>query len=353
LRACLPLLLLAATGIATTAHRLHVLDAVADLAIGCAALVGWSLAFRAARLRRLLDATLLAGAPLALLGVLQAYELWTPLVFATDPGGARQATTSLLGNPGDLAALLVLPCLLAQQRLAVGPRRPLWGAAAALCAYGVATSQTLTSFAALAAGSLLLWALLLPPRRLAVLAAAGAVAVILLVALAPGLRARVLGWRETFALGGLNNVLSGRLDGWRVATALLAERPLTGVGHGAYRAEFAPAKLALAARGVPFYEHHINPSFANAHNEYLEVGAGLGWPGLLALAWGAGWLALAARRRAGASRSDGALAWAGLLALGLLAAAYFPFRLGPVAFGWVAFFAWLFAAGGEEEVTAP
>jgi tetratricopeptide (TPR) repeat protein len=74
--------------------------------------------------------------------------------------------------------------------------------------------------------------------------------------------------------------------------------------------------------------------FANAHNEYLEAAAEWGLPGLAALAWGL-WVLFRKLRRdlaRGSPRADAALAAGGVLALALLAAAHFPFRLGVVAF---------------------
>jgi tetratricopeptide (TPR) repeat protein len=116
---------------------------------------------------------------------------------------------------------------------------------------------------------------------------------------------------------------------------------------------------------VPFFAGHVNPSFANAHDDYLEVGADLGAAGLLALSWGilvllrAGW-----RARAALDAADRGLAAGGAAALALLAVAYFPFRLAPVAFAWVAAMAWICAAArlpaeganaveAEEAATAP
>jgi putative inorganic carbon (hco3(-)) transporter len=286
---------------------------------------------------------------LAAVGLLQLHRLWQPVIFAVDPGSERQAMTSLAGNPGDLAAFLVLPCLIAQARLAAGRQRAVWSGVLLLCGYALAATQTLTSVAALAAGSLLYWALLLPPRRALLGAAAGAMAIALLVLGVSGLRQRVVGGLESLRQGEVNAVLSGRLDGWRVAAALLAERPFAGAGHGAYRAEFARAKLALLARGERFFTGHVNASFANAHNEYLEVGADLGWPGLAALGWGLAVVAAAARRCwRRLPRSDSALLWAATAAAAVLAVAYFPFRLGPTALGWVALLAWIFAGGDEE-----
>ncbi len=110
------------------------------------------------------------------------------------------------------------------------------------------------------------------------------------------------------ASGDWNSVLTGRLDGWRAAVWMLGEHPFTGVGMGAYRTEFIPAKTALLRRGVAFFDEQVNIVFANAHNELLEVAAETGWPGLAALVLG---LVLLARRLRGArhaarpSRSPG------------------------------------------------
>jgi O-antigen ligase len=217
------------------------------------------------------------------------------------------------------------------------------------CFYALAATQTLTSLVAAVAGSLVLWAALLPRRRLLVFAAAAAVALVLVGVLVRPLRERVVGLRQAVTSGeAINEALSGRLDGWRVALRLLRDHPLAGVGFGAYRAEFAPAKLALVKEGVPFFAGHLNPSFANAHDEYLEIGAELGWPGVLALGWGIALVLRAAWRTRSRPAAERALAWGGVVALALLALAYFPFRLGPVAFTAVAWLAWLFAGADDE-----
>lgn len=349
-----PLVVVATAGLVATSHRAHVVEALFDLWIGAAALVGWAVGFSAPRLRRLLDVAAIAAVPSAAIAVLQAHDLWEPMRFVVDPGGERYAITSLAGNPGDLAALLVLPALVSQANVmrVQGRWRWAWLAALLIQVYALAATRTLTSLAALAAGSALLWLLALPWRR-RLLAAGGTAAALALVVLAvPALRERLAVQGALLRQGEIDTLLTGRLDGWRVAARLLAEHPVAGVGHGAFRAEFARTKLAMAAEGVSFFRGHLRPTFVNVHNEYLEVGAETGWPGLLALAWAVAILAWAARRLwSAASRAEGALAWAGLAAIGLLALAYFPFRLGPVAFGWIAFFAWMVtAAGGAREV---
>jgi O-antigen ligase len=211
-------------------------------------------------------------------------------------------------------------------------------------------TQTLAAVAAVLAGTLLLWAPRVPRRRAAALLAGLLVALALLAAGVAPLRQRVMEKAQALAEGNWNWLLTGRLDGWRTAAWMLREHPLTGVGQGAYRAEFAPAKLALLDQGVKFFPGLKESGFANAHNELLEAGAEWGIPGLLALAW-ALWVLLAALRRAGCTPEDRALAWAGTAALGILSLVDFPFRIALVAFPALLFLSWVLTVEepGEEE----
>lgn len=342
--ALLPLLLLAAASLGSTAHPLHVRDAVASFGIGAACLIGWTAGFDREQKERFLIGSLIPAALCALLAVLQFHHLWEPLRFAGIGYDSRLGVTSLAGNPGDLGAYLVLPCLIgfwALPRLA-GPRRIGAAASLALCLYALVVTQTLAALAALAVGALIFAVGALPRRRLfaglAALLIAGGLG---LAAVAP-LRSRVAAKMQSISSGDWNALLTGRLDGWRAALLMWRENPWTGVGHGAYRPEFVPAKLELAYAGTRFYQEHNQPAFGNAHNEFLEVGADLGWPGALALAWGLGVVAWAALRRAGAEPADRALWRAGLAALAVLSIAYFPFRIALVAFPALLFLAWGF-----------
>jgi O-antigen ligase len=337
-RAVLPALLVASAGIWTTAHPLHVREALFDLWIGAACLVGWSAGLERERLERLLRGLIWPAAVLALVGILQFHRIWEPLRLTGIQYDPRLGVTSFAGNPGDLSSYLVLPALIALwMLLSPGRRRWMAAAALALCLYGLALTQTLASLAAVAAGAVVLALLKLPRRKvLAGLAAAAVVAIVLVLAVAP-LRVRVAGKLRGLAEGDLNEVLTGRLDGWRAALWMMREHPLAGVGHGAYLPEYVPAKLALLDRGVEFLPGQVTPVFDNAHNELLNAGAEWGIPGLLALAWGL-WVVLRAAR----SRDDSpALAWSGLTALVVLSLAYFPFHVAMVAFPALLFLAWV------------
>jgi len=272
--------------------------------------------------------------------------------------------TSTAGNPGDLAAYLVLPCLIAQWILiggAAGRERWLPGWLArwfpvvvlAVCLYAMTLTQTLAALAALAIGSLLLWVSVLPRRRVALLLGGGAALVLVLVLAVAPLRTRVMGKVSQAVRGDWNAVLTGRLDGWRAAVWMLRENPWTGVGQGAFRPSFVPAKLALLDRGAPFYAGQLTPVFANAHNEYLEAAADWGIPGILALAWALWTLgaALCARDAGnGGARTgrDLGLAAAGVVALAILALAHFPFRIALVGYPALLFLAWVLRPQEEE-----
>lgn len=369
--AVFPVLLVATGGFFTTRHPLHLREALADLWIGAACLVGWSLGLAAPRLERLLRGLLIPAAVLAVIAILQAHGLWQPFEFAVIAGASRLGITATAGNPGDLGAYLVLPALLGQWQLARESRWR-WATAGALVLilYALARTQTLAALAALGLASLVLWAGLVPRRRRLPLLAAVLVAALVPLAFAP-LRVRVVQKAEQALAGDWNAVLTGRLDGWRAAAHMLAEHPLAGVGHGAYRPEFVPAKLALLERGTPFLSAPLQVVFANAHNEFLEAGAEWGLPGLLALLWGLGVLLAAARRaccvgRPWSAPADpepepldraGPLIAAGLTALAVLALAHFPFRLALTAFPALLFLAWVLRRAEEaapaEQADAP
>lgn len=354
-RALLPILLVATVGLWTTEHPLQVRDALFDLWIGAACLAGWSTGLWRDRQERLLRGLLWPASLLALLGVFQFFRIFEPLQLTGSRWDPRLGLTSLAGNPGDLGAYLVLPCLVAfwsflSLRSPVRWHRWLTGIGLALCLYALALTQTLAALGALAAGLLVLAVLMLPRRRaLAGLAAGAAVVMVLVLAVAP-LRTRVAAKIGPLLSGDLNELLTGRLDGWRAAVWMLEERPVTGVGHGAYLPEYIPAKTALLEQGVEFLPGQTNPVFSNAHNEYLEAAAEWGIPGLLALAWGL-WVLLGTARSV--PERDRPLVWSGLAALAVLCLVYFPFRVALVAFPAILFLAWVLRpralAGLERE----
>jgi O-antigen ligase len=368
-RATVPFLVVAAASVVRSDHVEHAREALWSLTVGIACLCAWSL--WGARLRRLLDVLLLPALVLALFGILQFHDLFRPFAFTAGEEQQRGGVTSLAGSVADLGAFLVLPCLLAQ--LALGRaldapgrarrwRLPLVAALVIVLHYGVIVSQTFTAFAALAAGSVVLWLPALSSRRHWSFAAVAGALVVLMVATVPPLRTRATNLLRNVSAGRLTAALSGRTDGWKAATWMFREHVVLGVGLGGYLPAFTPAKLALVDRGERFYRAHRGRStFRNAHNEPLEVLAELGLVGVLALGWGVWVLVGSLRRRArdalegSGERTELPLALGGLTALLVLALAYFPFRLALTGYPAAVFLAFVLVPAGDapEAAAAP
>jgi len=352
--ACALLLAAASLGLITSAHTVFVRPAVASLALALVATVVWEAALDRAEARRLIIALVVPGGMLALVAVLQNHGLYQPFPLET-ASASRLSLTSLAGSPFDLATFLVFPILIAQGALAradLGRRRWAWAALLALCLYAVALTQTLSAVLAIGLGSVCLWLQVAARRRLLALAAAAAVSAAALLAVARPLRLRVEQKLEQVRGGDLNDALTGRLDGWRTAWWMFERRPITGVGQGAFRAEFAAARLALVERGVRFYRSQQQPFFENPHSDLLAVAAGWGLIGVLALL---GALALFARAgicawralRAGdrSQRVDAAVASAIVVATALETTATFPLHLALIAYPFLLLVAAVFRAG--------
>lgn len=353
LRSVLPLVLAALLSWPFSEHPDLVARGLLLLVTSAAALVAWSVGLGRERLWRLLRGLMAPAALLSLVGILQHHAVFRPFDFQGNVEADRLGITSFAGSAGELAVFLVLPVLVGQLALFQAVRQKqwpwcwAWGGGLGLCLYAVAVTQTLTAVAALAAGTALLWTVLLPTRRAVAGLALVAVAAGLGVAAVEPLRARVGQKVRMLAQGEINSVLTGRLDGWRAAVRMLEENPLTGVGHGAYASEFAEAKLALVDEGVEFLRSQTQVMFANAHNEPLEVAAETGLLGIVALLWGCGVLFVTLRRLRGPPGAR-ALAWAGTVALLLLSLGQFPFRLSLTAVPAVLFLAWIFAVSEAD-----
>ncbi len=351
-RASLPLLVLALLSLATTDYPSGVRLACASLAIGTGCLVGWSAGVDEPGRQRLLRLLILPACALGLLALLQLSGIYRPFGLVGGAERSREGITSLAGNAGDLGAYLVLPSLLLQAAIATasGMRRWLLGGALALCVCALAATQTFTALIAAVVASLLFWGLRLPLKRTLI---AGGVALLIgagLIAVIPQLRARTTSKLTSLAQGDWDQFLTYRLDGWRAAVWMLERHPVTGVGHGAYRSQYAAARIDRVEHGATYEGRYRQLSFFNAHNDALEIAAELGWPGVAALGWAIWVVIAAARRLAGAER---ALAAAGLLAMAVLAAGGFPFETALIAYPWLLFLSGVLApATPAPEVVA-
>jgi O-antigen ligase len=284
------------------------------------------------------------------------WVLWDAATLRGAPSSLRSRfqIQASFGNPADAAIFLLIPCLLFQQRLrhrwssSVASRvssSPLArGAelcAAALVHLAVFVTQTLSGALALLVASAVFW---WSPRlgswrgraalALTVLALGG------LVWFSP-LQSRLQDKAEDVARGDLNALVTGRLDGWMVAAELARERPWIGQGPGTFGLLYNRTKEQLLDRGVGFYRGHgPQSSFANAHNELLEVAAEMGMVGLAAAFW-AGLCLLRASRRVALGQRRLVLAVAAGIAT--VSMSYFPFRTSATALPILIGVSWLFS----------
>ncbi len=224
-----------------------------------------------------------AGAAVsAAVGLLQLLHL--PLLIVEGEKG-RMAVTGLTGNPADLAmaALLLLPLLLfASGGPSARPRRVHLGLGGFLLASAVATQ----TFAALAAGGLVVFVWLARQRSRRLSAAVAILTVIVVGSAAIGGVPHRLGTAfRQIRQGDWYQLFSARADGWTAALEMIRRNPVTGVGAGGFGHQFYPARLAwLEAHGGHGARGEISTHFQWAHCDPLQLLGELGIPGLLWLA---------------------------------------------------------------------
>ena len=231
---------------------------------------------------------------------LQEHAIYDP--FVTDDVTVTQhlKATGLIGNPNTVGTYTALAAVIfATAALRVrGVRRWLYAASAVGATAGVVISETRTAVIALPVGVVLLaiggsW-----KRAVAVVAAVA-------VLFGAGVAARVpvimnvLELPRMAATGTLETASSGRVAPALAAVEMFRDRPVTGVGPGAFRSEFMEYKMLVMER-YPALVRGTSPTmFGDVHNDHLQLLAETGLPGYaLFLAFIVA-VALAARRAEG------------------------------------------------------
>lgn len=266
----------------------------------CALVVSWATT-RATRVR-VLRAAAVAAVLTALFGMVQAatgYGLQTAWrVF--DAGIVRINATYV--DPNALAAFyaLVGPVLAGLAMRSSGARRVAWGVGLLVVLVAVVMTAGRAGLAALAAGGLItIWLALRlgldevdaspgvrrHARRVATLTARGLAALVAALVLAGTLldirheqqTTYLHTWLYTFNLRQPPDAIAkGRIAVWRVALAMVRERPLVGQGVGEAPAQFERVRAKLGIDSLP-RDARLSP-----HDTYLLVTSELGLLGLAA-----------------------------------------------------------------------
>ncbi len=287
-RLLLPLAAYATTAVLTLTSTNRLLS-MAALASATATLVVFLATVAAARAHGwiLLAMPLAAALANALLVVVEEAKLWMPFGERGDIPHHLQCD-ALIGNPNEVGSYLAAAALACLAALSARAAEKRWavriGVIACVLLAGVIASQTLTAMVAFAAGAL---AMAASWKNAARAALAGAAAAAIVIALAAPIRARavnVIGWLRH---GEYNAVFTGRLTAFAAAWSMFAERPLIGVGPGAFAWQYYDHKIA-AERRYPSLRlaYDRGNNFGQVHNDHLQVlaeGGVVGYGAFLAL----------------------------------------------------------------------
>jgi len=217
----------------------------------------------------------------AIVDVLQELDIWMP--FGVEPDVRHHfQCTAFIGNPNEIGSYLAvatLACIAAAT--ADRSRRKWFASAAVLLVAGLIASQTLTALVALIAGAFVLFALVSLKQAVRVAIAATIVAALLVVPIAP-LRHRAMNMMTWLRTGDYNSLLTERLTPFVAATLMTADRPLLGVGPGAFGWNYYAYKLRAEQRYAPLrnaWSRGVN--FGEVHDDHLQLLAESGVPGYL------------------------------------------------------------------------
>lgn len=263
----------------------------------------------------------------AAISLLQAGGLTLPLSVARL--GGRLPTAALLGNEGYVAlacALLGAASGAVLANVTVARMRWLALATLLLCVVTIAVNRQATAAIALVAALGLIAAVCLRQRW-----CIGVVATLVgVIALTAGIAPlRAVTWGAVADLPAYQQLTTHRVSAWATALHIARRHPVTGIGPGGFAADSQrhrfDAEIALHTRLPP---PSTANTFAQAHNEGLQLGAEAGWPALLLALAALGWLMLRLLNLARAPGAVEPLLLAAVLGAGGVAAlAWFPLQV--------------------------
>lgn len=214
----------------------------------------------------------------AILATLQSSGTWFP--WEVDPRiPMRLRTTGFIGNPNDLGSYLVIPMLAALAAGLVWKHHRWLLVVALVLVGGLASAQSVTPFIAAAAG-IFVMTLTSKTRRVRFVVIGAVAALILAASLHPASRARFQSLKQAAQSGQLPEMTSFRIVPAVTAFQMFRERPLTGMGPGAFSSMYMTYKLPIDEK-YPQWLRLGNESFNQVHNDHMQLLAETGFPGYL------------------------------------------------------------------------
>jgi len=245
---------------------------------------------------RFLVVILLTGAINGLYCVLQFVGL-DPLFVIGKTGlkGGRMASSGFIGNPNTVGGFLagVVPLSLS----AILLRRPAWMPFLGVVSLGgiglgIGFNQTVTAaVSAVFSIFVFFFALFLGPghvkRKMIIGIAVAGVAISIFVGASQPLKHRFAVFKARWSRTNWNLLASNRPFIWWLTVKMIEDRPLLGSGLGTfpYRVfSYQAFMLPRLSPDSPIYPISV-PLFMTPHNEYLQIGAEAGIPGMVAAGW--------------------------------------------------------------------
>lgn len=242
---------------------------IARIVLNSALLVIFYEAVRDTRTVRAVLGAMVAGATVAAVYGIIATPNASEFAYASNAGSGLGRLAGTVGDPNELASLLVVGLVLSGALAATcrGGQRAIWIGAAVLCGGAMFLTGSRGGLVALTA--VLIAAIIVTPRRralvitVAVMIAASATIYYTAIA-SEGARERI-----TLSDGG-----TGRTDIWRVGWRMFEDKPIQGVGANNF--QVASIHYLLAEPGAILNDNYVVDQPAVAHNTYLHVLAELG-----------------------------------------------------------------------------
>jgi len=228
-------------------------------------------------LNQCIAAPLISGLFNAVIGTLQAFNIWNPFPLQADLS-PHLRTTAFLGNPNDVGAYL-MPLTLVTAAIALMRRRWLWIGMAIVMATGLAASQALTAIIATSAAIAVLMFIAL--RRVIPLYGAAAALLICCVAFPP-IRERLTRFSEAAQRHDLGGATSYRIYPLAAAWDMFRDHPVSGAGPGTFKFHFLEYMLRRTLAD-PGHFPWMAQNFGEAHSDHAQILAEEGLPGWLLL----------------------------------------------------------------------
>jgi O-antigen ligase len=246
------------------------------------------------------DALALTVVVNSVLAAAQEFQVWQP--FESDEAfHGHLETTGLIDNPNVLGSYLAIAsiALIIAARNTSGTRRVIYGASAAIGVGGVLVSNTRTALITLLAVAFFAGA-----RRS--MKWAGLTLAAILIALVTGFFLGIEPVRRVailpfHAMEDLHGATSGRVIPSVIAGRMFRDHPITGIGPGTYGFNYMKYQSDITRELEPGDYRWIGTNFSEVHNDYMQVLAETGLPGLAILVAA---LYVVARRPAGESGDD-------------------------------------------------